>query len=84
MSDMEKVKEEDKFKEFDCRDCGTNTLSINEYYMVQFDLWNSVMVHIDSGTLCLGCLETRLGRTLTSEDFIDAPSTTESSVQVIE
>ena len=27
----------------------------------------------DSGMLCIGCLEVRLGRTLTSEDFTDAP-----------
>lgn len=60
-------------KEFECVDCSVNTSSIDEYYMVQFDLWNSVMVHQNSGMLCIGCLEDRIGRKLTPEDFIDAP-----------
>lgn len=64
---------EETFKEFDCVDCSVNTHAINEYYMVQFDLWNSVMVSQNTGMLCIGCLEDRLGRTLTTEDFIEAP-----------
>lgn len=64
---------EDKFKDFECVDCTINTHYINEYYMVQFELWNSVMVHQNSGMLCIGCLEDRLGRTLTTNDFIEAP-----------
>lgn len=73
MSDMEKLKKDDKFKEFDCLDCGVNTLSIDEYYMVQFGLWDKATSSARSGMLCIGCLETRIGRTLTSEDFIEAP-----------
>jgi hypothetical protein len=64
---------EDKFKEFECVDCSVNTHTIREYYMVQFDLWNSVMVSQNTGMLCIGCLEDRIGRTLTTEDFIEAP-----------
>ncbi|QFG12256.1 Hypothetical Protein OBI_RACECAR_152 [Arthrobacter phage Racecar] len=64
--------EEDNFKEFECMDCPVNTHYIHEYYMVQFDLWYSV-VPSGEGMLCIGCLEDRLGRELTTEDFIEAP-----------
>jgi hypothetical protein len=69
---MENISEEEKeyFKEFECIDCSVNTHFIREYYMVQFDLWYSVA---NEGMLCIGCLEDRLGRNLTPEDFIDAP-----------
>lgn len=65
--------DKDNWKEFECVDCEVNTHFINEYYMVQFELWNSVTIHQNSGMLCIGCLEDRLGRELTTEDFIEAP-----------
>lgn len=68
-----KNKVDDKFKDFECVDCDVNTHYINEYYMVQFSLWNSVMESQNTGMLCIGCLEDRIGRTLATEDFIDAP-----------
>jgi hypothetical protein len=62
-----------------CDDCGTNTTddTNHEYYMVEDDLWalartkpanqkNQLRV---TATLCIGCLEERLGRQLSSEDF---------------
>lgn len=57
---------------FDCMDCGSNTLHLNEYYMVHKELWLTANPQ-DRGMLCIGCLETRLGRKLGSSDFTDAP-----------
>ncbi len=54
-----------------CRDCGVNTFEISEYYMVHDELWPTVLGGREF--LCLGCLEVRLNRRLTTEDFPDAP-----------
>lgn len=57
-----------------CHDCGINTLPLNypdraEYYMVTKTIWEA---HgCERGFLCIGCLETRLGRMLTAADFTD-------------
>jgi hypothetical protein len=57
-----------------CEGCGVDTLEIDEYYMVQFDLWKMfVPKEIQRQVLCIGCLEGYLGRELVSEDFIEAP-----------
>lgn len=60
--------------QFSCIDCGVDTSSANgimEYYMVHNHIW--LKVNPDSaGMLCIGCLENRLGRTLTGKDFTDA------------
>jgi hypothetical protein len=56
---------------FECHDCGQNTHEIGEYYMVQFALWKQVAPDCQDGILCIGCLEARLGRTLTPADFTD-------------
>jgi hypothetical protein len=70
---MENTKEDKEYwAEFMCLDCSVNTHEISEYYMIQFDLWESV-VPSRSGMLCIGCLEERLVRALTTEDFLDAP-----------
>lgn len=71
MENKDKVEED--WSEFNCVDCSVNTHFIDEYYMVDFDLWNSVMGSQNTGMLCIGCLEDRIGRKLTTEDFIDAP-----------
>ena len=55
---------------FNCRDCGINTIAIQEYYMVQKPLWNEHGV--PKGMLCIGCLEKRVGRKLVPADFTDA------------
>jgi hypothetical protein len=49
-------------------DCGANTHTADEYYMVHNELWRSV-VSEPRGNLCVGCLEVRLGRELTRSDF---------------
>jgi hypothetical protein len=62
-------------EEFDrvvrCLDCNVHTKKIGEYYCLQKDVWYSVTAeHGGTGMLCLGCLEERLGRILTSDDFV--------------
>ena len=60
-------------KLFDCRDCGTNTDDIGEYYMVKDKIWKTALNGSSKGMLCIGCLEDRLGRILTYKDFINYP-----------
>ena len=57
---------------FDCLDCGVNTADAHEYYMVKDNIWLKAHPK-DDGMLCIACLETRLGRVLTCNDFTDAP-----------
>jgi hypothetical protein len=45
-----------------CIDCGEHTGS--EYYAVPNEVWPDV-----DGRVCIGCLEGRLGRRLTPDDF---------------
>ena len=53
---------------FLCLDCGVDTGSIDQYYRVTNELWARVNPGGD-GMLCIGCLEKRLGRELTPDDF---------------
>lgn len=53
-----------------CVDCGTETFPA-EYYMVHDAVWPADLGPA-GGMLCVGCLETRLGRQLTSADFVAA------------
>lgn len=53
-----------------CQDCGHDTRQMGELYMVHPDLWSQVLQ--DTGwanMLCVGCLESRLGRRLCRDDF---------------
>jgi hypothetical protein len=52
-----------------CMDCDTNTMDIDEYYMLKFEVWFSIVPE-DNGMLCIECVEKRLGRQLTSNDFL--------------
>lgn len=54
-----------------CLDCGECTRSLREHYFVRGDVWFSV-VESEIGMLCVGCLESRLGRRLVSGDFTPA------------
>lgn len=58
-----------------CRDCSVDTSAIDEYYMVNNEVWESADADPE-GHLCVGCLERRLGRTLTASDFTDLPINT--------
>ncbi|WP_245672667.1 hypothetical protein [Aldersonia kunmingensis] len=54
-----------------CLDCGVDTDAIDEYYMVHDQVWLQAAPD-GKGQLCIGCLEARLGRTLSATDFTDA------------
>lgn len=69
-----------------CRDCGMPTtphgasgewlLGACEYYVVWPEVWRQAVPestndYSDGGFLCIGCLESRLGRRLTPVDFAD-------------
>ena len=65
-----------------CQDCGVDTTPCTgkrgcrhkgkwEHYMVTKALWEQA--GMDSGFLCIGCLERRIGRRLTPADFPDLP-----------
>jgi hypothetical protein len=58
--------------DFECLDCGTNTLETGEYYMLQDAVWLEANPS-DRGMLCIGCVEKRLGRTLAAGAFSQCP-----------
>ena len=52
--------------------------------MLQFELWRRIVPeNSHKGMLCIGCVEARLGRTLDSGDFLDAPINHMASTGVI-
>ena len=53
---------------FLCIDCGKDTID-GEYYMVSDELWEASGLGGDDGMACLACLEKRIGRLLTFDDF---------------
>ena len=55
-----------------CLECGANTGKIGEFYIVRAEVWLLANPAGD-GMLCIGCLEQRLGRSLTRLDFTEAP-----------
>jgi hypothetical protein len=59
--------------EFPCNDCGLAVLDLAEHYMVLDDVWAASGLGPNGGFLCVGCLETRLDRTLTPADFLACP-----------
>lgn len=60
-------------KGFDCVDCGVDTSfdGVNEYYSVLDTIWDTYGA--GRGMLCIGCLESRIGRTLRPMHFSSAP-----------
>lgn len=58
-----------------CMECHVNTLGTSHYYMVRNELWKEITSkkfkgHLhEKGMLCLNCVEKRLGRKLTLDDF---------------
>lgn len=63
---------------FICMGCGVNTHEINEYYMINKSTWYFVADSNPDGMLCIGCVEQKLGRKLTSKDFTTCPLNVES------
>ena len=58
-------------RKFLCLDCNVDIGKIFEHYFIHIELWLS-LVGTNKGMLCVGCLEARLGRQLTSADFTPA------------
>jgi hypothetical protein len=59
-----------------CIDCGRANLPrprSGELYMVHDAVWKQADMLPDGGSLCIACLEARLGRRLCRADFTDAP-----------
>ena len=58
-----------------CLDCRGDLREIGEYYMVHKEVWAAAFKNdgkvLWNVNLCIGCLEKRLGRKLTPEDFTD-------------
>ena len=54
---------------FDCADCGIDTSAADEYYMLHDRVWRKAAGKDIEAMLCIGCVETRLGRKLTPRDF---------------
>lgn len=55
-----------------CTDCGHDVREMGEEYMVWDHIWIKATYesfHGRAGMLCIGCLENRLGRQLTRDDF---------------
>jgi hypothetical protein len=55
-----------------CRDCGVDTYGAidREWYHVHNEAWESAGLAVNgSGFLCIGCLESRMGRKLVPSDF---------------
>jgi len=58
-------------KKFLCLDCRVDTGKIGEFYFVYSHIWHDA-VGSYCGMLCIGCLESRIGRELDSRDFTSA------------
>ncbi len=60
-----------------CKDCNVDTFETNEWYMVTDEIWKKIAPEDQHKTdyfLCVGCIETRLGRQLVRQDFpMDIP-----------
>lgn len=58
-----------------CLDCGVDfghgPRGLGEGYMVTDEVWAASGLAPDGGTLCIGCLETRIGRQLRRDDFAE-------------
>jgi hypothetical protein len=57
----------------ECVDCRWNAVRLGEWYMVHDSVWKAAGMETMGGALCIGCLEERLGRHLTADDFMDVP-----------
>jgi hypothetical protein len=65
-----------------CADCGVGTITLGEWYLVKNEVWEQAWASrrkswyprdlpLGQEILCIGCLEARIGRTLTHRDFPD-------------
>ena len=56
-----------------CNDCGINVIKAGEYYMLQPDIWHKQLGMGSDDNLCVGCLEQRLGRKVSTNDMCGLP-----------
>jgi len=61
-----------------CVDCGVDVQPIQngpraERYVVHDEVWAAAGMTPNGGELCVGCIESRLGRQLVPGDFTDCP-----------
>jgi hypothetical protein len=71
--DMEPLTDAELF-ETNCNDCRWCTLLLGEFYMVHDHVWKQASKSEPKANLrflCIGCLEERLDRMLTADDFTD-------------
>jgi hypothetical protein len=68
----ERIAHEREERRLHCLDCGVDTFAIHEFYIVHDVLWAAANPTVE-GMLCILCLERRLDRTLSSDDFPDVP-----------
>jgi len=54
-----------------CRDCRVDTGKIREHYFLKPEVWAATGLGA-VGMLCIGCVESRIGRTLRNLDFTGA------------
>ena len=55
---------------FNCSDCSADLITLGEsLYMLRDPVWQQATHSAPAHLLCVGCLEERLGRRLTPEDF---------------
>jgi hypothetical protein len=55
----------------ECVDCSMNLLM--EWFMVHDPVWAETGLRSNGGCLCVGCLESRIGRELRPDDFPTLP-----------
>jgi hypothetical protein len=60
----------DRYRNLCCDVCRVNLLEIGEYYMLKDNLWQDQLGLGWNSNLCIGCLESRLGRTINFDDLI--------------
>jgi hypothetical protein len=75
---MKKVRPLTYWQPRHCADCRVDVGKINEWYMVHDELYERAWpghnaVPYGHAVLCIGCLETRIGRTLVRRDFANVP-----------
>jgi hypothetical protein len=60
-------------KRLACDDCGADIMALGEYFMVNPEIWQTELGLGWNDNLCIGCLETRMGRKLAGMgDIINA------------
>ena len=55
-----------------CVGCGQSTLG--EFYRLRDHIWAGANCNATGAELCIGCVDERLGRRLTREDFDNVPA----------